>query len=106
MHLRRKAMPNALQGKNVVILGGSSDIGVAVAALAAEQGAVVFAFSQSGKAPASVHGVKTDVSSREALVDAFSKIGQIDHLAHTVGLRSGSTPGTSRQEALSPAAFE
>ena len=76
-------------------------------ALAVEQGAAVFALSRSGKAPKSTQGTKVDVSDREAL--GGRRIRQdrtIDHLVHTVGLRFGSTPGASLDEALSPAAFE
>jgi len=99
-------MVGALQGQNVVILGGSSGIGFAVAELAIEQGAAVFALSRSGNAPTSANGVKVDVSDRDALGAAFGKIGRIDHLAHTVGLRFGSTPVASLEEALPADAFE
>jgi NAD(P)-dependent dehydrogenase (short-subunit alcohol dehydrogenase family) len=96
----------ALQGQNVVVLGGSSGIGFAVAAVASGQGADVFALSRSGGAPNSVTGIKVDVSNRDALGEALSKTGRIDHLVHTVGSRFGSTPVASLEETLLPAAFE
>jgi len=99
-------MGDALRGQTVVILGGSSGIGFAVAELAAEQGAAVFALGRSGKAPASANAIRLDVSDRDALGVAFGRIGRINHLVHTVGLRFGSTPVAALEEALPPAAFE
>ncbi len=99
-------MTNALRGQNVVVLGGSTGIGFAVAALAAEQGAEVFAISRSGEAPKSATGIRVNVSDRTALGAALGKIGRIDHLAHTIGSRFGSTPVATLEEALMPAAFE
>lgn len=99
-------MVGVLQGQNVVILGGSSGLGFAVAELAAKQDAAVFAVSRSGAAPASANGVKADVSDRGTLGALFGEIGRIDHLVHTVGLRFGSTPVASLDEALPAAAFE
>ncbi len=99
-------MMEALQGQNVVILGGSSGIGSAVAALAAEQGANVFAISRSGNAPPLAKGIKVDVSDRNALSIALGRIGGIEHLVHTVGARFGSTLVASLEETLLPAAFE
>jgi NAD(P)-dependent dehydrogenase (short-subunit alcohol dehydrogenase family) len=95
-----------LNNQSVVVLGGSSGLGFAVAEQAAAQGAKVFALSRSGKAPASTRAVQVDVSDRNALAAAFGSIGQIDHLVHTVGSRFGSTPLASLDELLLPAAFE
>ena len=99
-------MAYALRGQNVVILGGSSGLGFAVAALAAERGANVFAISRSGAAPGGAKGMKVDISDREALGTAFGEIEKIDHLAHTVGTRFGATPVASLEETLPPAVFE
>jgi len=99
-------MTDTLPGKNVVILGGSSGIGFAVAALAATQGAQVFALSRSGKAPDSTKGMKVNVSDRNALGLALGAVGRIDHLAHTVGARFGSPPVASLEETLLPTVFE
>ena len=82
-----------LLGKRVVIVGGSSGIGYAVAAAAQAQGArVVVASSQSAKVDAAVarlgdgaSGVTVDVT-READVEACLKdFGGFDHLAFTAG---------------------
>jgi NAD(P)-dependent dehydrogenase (short-subunit alcohol dehydrogenase family) len=99
-------MDGALQGQKIVILGGSSGIGFAVAERAIERGAAVFAVSRSGTAPISATGVRVDLSDRDALGAAFARIGRIDHLAHTVGLRFGATPVASLDAALPAAAFE
>ena len=99
-------MVGVLEGQNVVILGGSSGIGFSIAEFAVKQGAAVFAVSRSGHAPASATGVKANVSDRRALSAAFDEIGRIDHMAHTVGLRIGSTPVVALDEALPAAAFE
>jgi NAD(P)-dependent dehydrogenase (short-subunit alcohol dehydrogenase family) len=85
-------MKDLLLKQNVVVLGGSSGLGFAVAALAAAQGANVFAVSRSGAAPESTKGIKVDVSDRDALDRVFGMLGRIDHLVHTVGARFGSTP--------------
>ena len=99
-------MTKILQGQNVVVMGGSSGIGFAVAELALERGAAVFAIGRSGRAPMSAQGIKVDVSDRHALSAAFGKIGRIEHLVHTVGSRFGSTPVASLEEPVLPGAFE
>ena len=99
-------MTNLLRGQSVVVLGGSSGIGLAVATLAAEHGADVFAVSRSGDAPESAKRIKVDVSDRDALGRVFGGIGRIDHLVHTVGARLGSTPVASLEETILPYAFE
>ncbi len=82
-----------LLGKRVVIVGGSSGIGYAVAEAALAQGAhVVVASSQGAKVDKAVQrlggdatGVTVDVT-READVEAcFKGLGGFDHLAFTAG---------------------
>jgi NAD(P)-dependent dehydrogenase (short-subunit alcohol dehydrogenase family) len=99
-------MNDLLLKQNVVVLGGSSGLGFAVAALAAAQGANVFAVSRSGAAPESTKGIKVDVSDRDALDRVFGMLGRIDHLVHTVGARFGSTPLASLEDTILRAAFE
>jgi NAD(P)-dependent dehydrogenase (short-subunit alcohol dehydrogenase family) len=84
---------NGLQDKRVVVLGGSSGIGLAVAQLAAAQGAKVVIASSSAervqKAVESigreVQGQAVDVSDERAVATLFSKVGPFDHLVFTAG---------------------
>jgi NAD(P)-dependent dehydrogenase (short-subunit alcohol dehydrogenase family) len=84
---------NGLQQKRVVILGGSSGIGLAVAELAATQGAEVVIVSSNAervkKAAESlegeVQGRAVDVSNERAVEEFFAKLGSFDHLVFTAG---------------------
>jgi NAD(P)-dependent dehydrogenase (short-subunit alcohol dehydrogenase family) len=84
---------NSLQNKRVVVLGGSSGIGLAVAEQAASQGASVVIASSSAervqKAVESVggeaQGQAVDVSDEQAVAAFFSKLGTFDHLVFTAG---------------------
>jgi NAD(P)-dependent dehydrogenase (short-subunit alcohol dehydrogenase family) len=84
---------NGLQDKRVVVLGGSSGIGLAAAQLAAAQGAKVVIASSSAervqKAVASigreVQGHAVDFSDERAMAAFFSKLGPFDHLVFTAG---------------------
>jgi NAD(P)-dependent dehydrogenase (short-subunit alcohol dehydrogenase family) len=84
---------NGLQNKRVVVLGGSSGIGLEVAKQAASQGASVVIASSSAervqKAVESVagkaQGQAVDVSDERALETFFSKLGTFDHLVFTAG---------------------
>jgi NAD(P)-dependent dehydrogenase (short-subunit alcohol dehydrogenase family) len=84
---------NGLQNKRVVILGGSSGIGFAVAEQAASRGAKVVIASSSAervqKAIESVggeaEGHTVDVSDERAVATFFTKLGAFDHLVFTAG---------------------
>jgi len=84
---------NGLRDKRVVILGGSSGIGLAVAEEAASQGAKVVIASSNAervrKAAESVGGeVKgqaVDVSDERAVEAFFARLGSFDHLVYTAG---------------------
>jgi len=99
-------MGGLLRGQTVVVLGGSSGIGFAVAELAAAEGARVFACSRSGKAPPTAERRKIDISDREGLGKVLQAARPIDHLVHSIGSRFGATPVASLDEALLPSAFE
>src|SRR3981081_3400803 len=84
---------NGLQNKRVVVLGGSSGIGLAVAEQAASQGAKVVIVSSK---PERVHkaieyvggdveGQAVDVSDERAIATFFAKLGPYDHLVFTAG---------------------
>ena len=84
---------NGLQNKRVVVLGGSSGIGLAVAEQAAAQGAKVVVASSNAerlqKAIASIggdaEGQGLDVSDERAVERFFAKLGPFDHLIFTAG---------------------
>src|SRR4029077_8971668 len=84
---------NDLQQKRVVVVGGSSGIGLAVAQQAASQGAKVVIVSSNAeriqKAVESisgeVQGQAVDVSDEGAVATFFAKLGSFDHLVFTAG---------------------
>jgi len=103
-------LSRSLHGQNVVVIGGSSGLGAAVAVLALEQGARVIAYSRSGRSPGGVEGLAVDVTDSKALDQALGRVGQIDHLVHTAGARTPSEPLSSLapdslQQAFAPKLF-
>src|ERR1700680_2887475 len=82
-----------LQQKRVVVVGGSSGIGLAVAQQAASQGAkVVIVSSNAERVQKAVEcisgeaqGQTVDVSDERAVEALFAKLGPFDHLAFTAG---------------------
>jgi len=83
---------NDLRDKRVIVIGGSSGIGLAVAQNAASRGAkIVIASSQrrlqkvveciGGEAT----GERLDVSDEGSVETFFEKLGPIDHLVYTAG---------------------
>jgi NAD(P)-dependent dehydrogenase (short-subunit alcohol dehydrogenase family) len=85
-----------LAGKNVVVVGGSSGIGLATAALAKAQGADVIIASRNAdkvKAAASrlgVKGIAADVTSDQSVNDLFRACGPADHVVVSAAqLRTG-----------------
>src|SRR6202167_4140315 len=93
MHKENSMKGNGLQDKRVVVLGGSSGIGLEVAKQAASQGARVVIVSSNAerveKAVGSVggeaQGQAVDVSDERAVATFFSKLGSFDHLVFTAG---------------------
>ena len=84
---------NGLENKRVVVLGGSSGIGFAVAELAAAQGAkAVIASSNAERVQKAieslggdVQGHVVDVSDERAVETFFAKLGPFDHLVYSAG---------------------
>lgn len=84
-------MSKTLLDQTVVVIGGGSGIGAAVATLAGAEGARVVAISRSGTAPAGAEPIPLDVRDLDALDNALGSVGPIDHLVHTVGARIAAT---------------
>src|SRR3954468_10213709 len=90
---KRRRPPMGLNGKRVVILGGSSGIGLAVAQAAAGEGAqVVVASSNSDRLdralsslPAGSEGRVTNLLSSREVAALFEFIGAFDPLVYTAG---------------------
>jgi NAD(P)-dependent dehydrogenase (short-subunit alcohol dehydrogenase family) len=91
--VRSTNINRALADKRVVIVGGSSGIGFAVAQHSIEQGAqVVIASSNTARVKQAADGLGPkaedlvlDVSSEEAIKQFFAKLGEFDHLVFTAG---------------------
>ncbi|KPC53843.1 SDR family oxidoreductase [Amantichitinum ursilacus] len=104
----------SLQDKNVVVLGGTSGIGFAVARAALEQGAtVVVVSSRADNVDAAVvalglggTGYVADLTDAGSVHDLFAALGAIDHLVYTAGesLLLGELANTDAQ--LARQAFE
>lgn len=78
-------MKSTLDGQRVAILGGSSGIGLATAHAARDAGAQVTIVSRE---PGPQPGIAThpaDLTDPGAVADAFTAIGEIDHLVYTAG---------------------
>ncbi len=81
-----------LSGQRIVVLGGSSGIGLAIAQAAAQEGAsVVIASSQQRRVDAALatlpgaEGHAVDFGSAAAIEGLFGRLGAFDHLAYTAG---------------------
>jgi NAD(P)-dependent dehydrogenase (short-subunit alcohol dehydrogenase family) len=82
-----------LRNKRVVVLGGSSGIGLAVAQQAAEQGAELVVVSSDAQRiqravttlGGSAEGRTLDLTDEHAIEAFFQKLGSFDHLVYTAG---------------------
>ncbi|WP_179413763.1 SDR family oxidoreductase [Mucilaginibacter sp. E4BP6] len=82
-----------LQGKKVIILGGSSGIGLATAKAAAAKGVSVIIVSSNQERinialkdlPAGSEGYAVDLNKEENIEKLFSKTGNFDHLVYCAG---------------------
>jgi NAD(P)-dependent dehydrogenase (short-subunit alcohol dehydrogenase family) len=82
-----------LEGQRIVVLGGSSGIGLAVAQVAAREGAsLVIASSRKARIdgalatlPAGTEGHVLDLANTEQTQALFARLGPFDHLVFTAG---------------------
>src|SRR5580658_755089 len=82
-----------LKGQRIVVLGGSSGIGLATAQAAAREGAsVVIASSRKARIdqalatlPAGAEGHVLDLADSDATQALFARLGGFDHLVFTAG---------------------
>lgn len=85
----------SLNGKRVVVLGGTSGIGLAVAETAARAGATPVVVSRDqarveatvASLPAGAEGFAVDVTDEAAMKGLFERVGPFDHLVFTAGER-------------------
>jgi NAD(P)-dependent dehydrogenase (short-subunit alcohol dehydrogenase family) len=85
--------PMDISGKRVVVLGGTSGIGLGVAQAAARAGAsVVVASSRRASVdgalaslPADAEGHVVDLTDDAAVATLFERLGALDHLVYTAG---------------------
>ncbi|MBR0916283.1 SDR family oxidoreductase [Bradyrhizobium japonicum] len=85
-----------LAGKKVVVIGGSSGIGLATAELAKSEGAEIIIASRSAAKldpiaeRLKVTAIPTDVTSDESVAELFRRTGPVDHVVLTAAqLRTG-----------------
>jgi NAD(P)-dependent dehydrogenase (short-subunit alcohol dehydrogenase family) len=84
---------NSLSNQRVVVLGGSSGIGLATARFAAANGASVAIVSRSSaridaaleQLPSSAEGYVSDLTSPDQTQELFGQLGGFDHLVYTAG---------------------
>jgi NAD(P)-dependent dehydrogenase (short-subunit alcohol dehydrogenase family) len=103
------ATDSGLRNKRIIILGGSSGIGLAVAQQAAAQGAQVVIASSSTErvqeAALAVGGIAegrtVDLFDERAIQDFFAKLDEFDHLIFTAGdtLQLGEIAATNLEQA-------
>ncbi len=97
-----------LAGKKVVVVGGSSGIGLSTAELAKSEGAEVIIASRSveklnaAATKLGVRAVQTDVSSDDSVVNLFRQCGPVDHVVVTAAqLKTGPFKSVSMDDVRS-----
>jgi NAD(P)-dependent dehydrogenase (short-subunit alcohol dehydrogenase family) len=90
--MKNQPTKNTLEGKRVIILGGSSGLGLAAAKAAAADGAaVVIVSSNQARIDSALlelpghSGYAVDLSQEENIKNFFDQAGKFDHLVYTAG---------------------
>jgi NAD(P)-dependent dehydrogenase (short-subunit alcohol dehydrogenase family) len=91
--MENKTNNATLKGQRVIILGGSSGLGLATAIAAAEEGAEVVIVSGNqqrindalAKLPQGTEGHAVDLSNEQLIKGFFQTAGSFDHLVYTAG---------------------
>ncbi len=81
---------HSLHQQHVVVLGGTSGLGRAVAYAANEAGAKVTILGRSADSSDGITGIAVDITDNSSLAKAFATTGTIQHLVLTSGARVGS----------------
>lgn len=89
-----------LTGQKVVVIGGSSGMGLATARAAAQAGAAVTIASSSKERldaalaglPGGSAGIVADTRDEDSLAALFEQVGQLDHLVYTAGEQVAPAP--------------
>jgi NAD(P)-dependent dehydrogenase (short-subunit alcohol dehydrogenase family) len=107
--IKNNATESSLPNKRILVLGGSSGIGLAVAQQAAAQGAqVVVASSNADRVQEAVQTVGgategriVDLFNEDSIRDFFAELGDFDHLVFTAGdaLQLGEIAATNLDQA-------
>lgn len=97
---------NSLQDKRILIVGGSSGIGLAVAKAAAERGAEIITASRGKPEKLSFPHIKFDICNQDDYHGLFSESGSIDHLVISVRPELSPSPFTELDIAAAMKAFE
>jgi NAD(P)-dependent dehydrogenase (short-subunit alcohol dehydrogenase family) len=107
--IKNNATESSLRNKRILVLGGSSGIGLAVAQQAAAQGAqVVVASSNADRVQEAVQtvggateGRTVDLFNENSIQDFFAEFGDFDHLVFTAGdtLQLGEIAATNLDQA-------
>ncbi len=97
-----------LAGKKIIVVGGSSGIGLATADLAKKEGAEVVIASRSAEklnaaaAKLAVKAIQTDVSSDDSVAALFRQCGTVDHVVVTAAqLKTGPFKSVSMDDVRS-----
>lgn len=83
----------SLDGRRVVVLGGTSGLGLGIATAAAAQGAAVVVVSSRqsnvdkalGELPGTATGHAVDLADSGRVEELFARLGDFDHLVYTAG---------------------